>query len=571
MSILLNFGKAIPTLKNKLFYYLYALVSLKPSQLFYYLLRRVFDVRKHYRVSDAYEVNSSLSACEFLEWQMEADTDWTFRFLNQSRKFEAGKPDWVSADMPRLWRYNLHYFDFLQDPKLDQSTKELLIINWIEKNPVGTETAWEPYTLSLRLVNWIKYLMCQEKNNKVPSEMIHSLALQAYWLDKNLEKHILANHYFKNIKAMMFAAIYLKGEDSDKWLKTATKELLAQIREQTLDDGGHYERSPMYHSIYLEDLLDLLQIVTVDRVGEELVLQLKNVALKAALFQRDILMPDSRIPLFNDAAFGIAPEPETLLRYASDALSVDMFDASRFPSRQMFDSTGYFILGDEKNRMIVDCGETGPRYQPGHTHCDTLSYELAVDGKTLIVDSGTYDYQPGEKRAFDRSTLAHNTIAVDGFEQSEIWGLFRVARRASPLFAKFTQTVDGAEFSGAHDGYHRLAKAVTHQRDISFTRTKGWSISDSLDGQGVHQIESFIHLHPDVFIDIKGKLLVLKDQEQKSLADVEIEGDVEIEILDSVYHPEFGVEESNKVVRIWCRTEMPVTFGYTIKIASTNN
>ena len=96
-------------------------------------------------------------------------------------------------------------------------------------------------------------------------------------------------------------------------------------------------------------------------------------------------------------------------------------------------ASGYFVIRNLDDMLVVDCGEVGPDYQPGHAHCDTLSFELASDGRTIIVDSGVYDYEDSEMRRYVRSTRAHNTAMVDGCEQSEIWGAFRVARRARPI------------------------------------------------------------------------------------------------------------------------------------------
>ncbi len=96
--------------------------------------------------------------------------------------------------------------------------------------------------------------------------------------------------------------------------------------------------------------------------------------------------------------------------------------------------------------MVIDCGAIGPDYQPGHAHCDTLSYELAIDGRRVIVDSGVHDYEPTQHRAYARSTPAHNTVVIDGQEQSEMWGVFRVARRARPLPAYVRQETDGRLF-----------------------------------------------------------------------------------------------------------------------------
>ena len=83
--------------------------------------------------------------------------------------------------------------------------------------------------------------------------------------------------------------------------------------------------------------------------------------------------------------------------------------------------------------LLIDVAPIGPDYLPGHAHADTLSYELSLYGKRVLVNSGTSRYGSGPKRDWERSTAAHNTVEVDGQSSSETWSGFRVARRAYPF------------------------------------------------------------------------------------------------------------------------------------------
>src|SRR6185437_2881892 len=145
-------------------------------------------------------------------------------FLKQKKSSSNGKPDWACKDMPKLWRYNLHYFDYLHDPHRSCENKRLLITDWILNNPPGTEDAWEPYTVSLRIANWIKFFLLlnvvgpEDKSERLPTcEWLDSLYQQALWLEQNIEYHILANHYLKNGVALFFAGMYFEGVDADRW------------------------------------------------------------------------------------------------------------------------------------------------------------------------------------------------------------------------------------------------------------------------------------------------------------------------------------------------------------------
>jgi uncharacterized heparinase superfamily protein len=269
----------------------------------------------------------------------------------------------------------------------------------------------------------------------------------------------------------------------------------------------------MYHGIVLEDYLDVVNLLTRNPglAPAEQVNPLIAAATRATAFLRGILTGAGDIPLFNDAAFGITPAAQELLAYADMVLVGAPSGATRDRvapegapteswTRICFPDTGYYGYRHGGDSLIVDCGPVGPDYQPGHAHCDTLSYELHVAGVPVVVDSGTFDYEPGEFRHYLRSTAAHNTVRIDAEEQSEIWGAFRVARRARPVSATLADWDAGRlVFSGEHDGYRRLPGSPRHRREIRMGAGR-WEIRDTVTGAGQHRVESFLHLHPAVAV-----------------------------------------------------------------------
>lgn len=181
-----------------------------------------------------------------------------FRFLNVENEISRSG-DWNSPKVFKLWLYNLHYFD---DLNADGAASRFewhrgLITRWIAENPPGIGTGWEPYPLSLRLVNWVKWLLA---GNALGEDMRQSLALQARFLTQRLERHLLGNHLFANAKALVFAGCYFAGDEADSWLRLGMAILNHEIPEQILGDGGHFERSTMYHALALEDMLDLINV-----------------------------------------------------------------------------------------------------------------------------------------------------------------------------------------------------------------------------------------------------------------------------------------------------------------------
>ncbi|ULA63025.1 MAG: Heparinase [Nitrospira sp.] len=493
------------------------------------------------------------------------DRDTAFTFLHREKVFDPACIPWACVDMPKLWRYNLHYFDYLQHPQRSIQNKSHLITDWIEHNPQGTVDAWEPYTVSLRMVNWIKFFLAHKELTQ--QGWTESLYLQALWLEQNIEYHILANHYLKNGVALFFAGMYFDGQDANRWLKKGLQILREELDEQFLQDGGHFERSPMYHSICVMDYLDVLNLMQ----SSSAVMKFEEVGhfrartIQSLDFLHDLCFPDGEIPLFNDSAFGIAPRPSDIFDYAVNVIGYVRPETRNGLAVNQKTHSGYYILRKGIDMMVIDCGLIGPDYQPGHAHCDTLSYELTVMGRRMIVDSGVHDYEAGPHRAYARSTKAHNTIMIDGEEQSEVWGLFRVARRARPIHAMAMLTPDQhAVFEGAHDGYRRLSGSVTHRRRIEFDGNTTWCIADDLDGAGKHRAQSFIHLHPDFTAVIEGRYVRVLDASGAEWASLEFLTEGEIGVEDSWFFPEFGRAIKNQTITHACSGAMPMRCSYRI-------
>ena len=353
-----------------------------------------------------------------------------FTFLNLT----ATPKGWNDTSLDLLWRYNLHYFDCLVTtsaplPLAGEPSARALIERWIAENPRGGAPGWDPYPTSLRIANWVKWL---ERNEPTPHQLA-SLAEQVAWLERHVEWHLMANHLLANLKALILGSRCL-GRDATRWLRLYR----AQLDEQVLPDGGHFERSVMYHAIVLEDVLDVMRLCGTD------VAWLKPIAVRMFRYLVNLTGPDGKIALFNDAADGIA-KPTAWLRAAARALGVETADAESFAD---FPRTGYARLTAGDFVLFVDAAPIGPDYQPGHAHADTLTYELYYKGRKVVTDAGTSEYR-GARRAFERSAAAHNVVAVDGRDSSEVWSSHRVGARARIV----ARTVEPGRIVAAHDGY----------------------------------------------------------------------------------------------------------------------
>jgi uncharacterized heparinase superfamily protein len=389
-----------------------------------------------------------------------------FIFLNQRGSlFALG---WDNPATERLWRYNLHYFDDLNAE--GAATRKAAHVNlldaWVQSNPPGQGTGWEPYPTSLRIVNWIKWTLA---GNELSTDGQHSLAIQTRWLTKRLERHLLGNHYFANAKALVFSGLRFEGPEAKTWLETGLAIITQQLSEQVLQDGGNFERSPMYHSIFYEDLLDLINLARVwpQQIDEKVLVQWQAVAAKMGAWLTGMTHPDGQISLFNDAAFGVTPTPAHLAEYAMrlglvPALSDHVQHGSI--ALEQWPESGYVRLTSPEAVAILDVAPLGPDYLPSHANADTLSFELSCFGQRVIVNGGTSRYGTGQERLIERQTAAHSTLAIDDQSSSEVWGGFRVARRAYPFALSFTQSVDRITVGCSHNGYLRLSGKPVHRR-----------------------------------------------------------------------------------------------------------
>ena len=149
----------------------------------------------------------------------------------------------------KLWVYHLNYFDFLNQDQLDLNTGKALIENYLKVLDTRSE-GMEPYPTSIRTINWIKFMAVQ---NEYPINIVDSLYAQYIVLSKKLEYHIMANHLLENGFSLLFGAVFFK----DRKLEQLVREVLkVELDEQILNDGGHFELSPMYHVILLQRALD---------------------------------------------------------------------------------------------------------------------------------------------------------------------------------------------------------------------------------------------------------------------------------------------------------------------------
>lgn len=436
------------------------IVHLKPTQVVYQMLANVSHPQL--KAVTAPTVNNAVSIIAPITkytccWGNE------FAFLNIKDIFHS----WNQTNHGMLWAYNLNYMDWLgQEGMSEVEGREWidLFIAELPQNHVGQDS----YPIALRSINWVKFF-CKYPNSATKPRL-DSLYSQILLLEKKLEYKLLGNHLLEDAYALFIASVYYNDR---KLYAKASKLLKKQLKEQVLADGAHYEQSPMYHSILLDRLLDCVNLAFHTDFRETADISfLKETAERMLGHLESIIWENGSIPLLNDSAFGIAPSAEQIFDYAK-RLGLQW---KPIPMKE----SGYRKLKNGRLEVIVDVGNITASYQPGHTHADTFSYELRIDGKPFIVDTGISTYNKSERRQYERSTIAHNTVSVDDKNSSEVWGGFRVGKRAYVTLKKEESSV----IEAIHNGYEKDCRRRFEMNDGVFM------VEDWYDGEAV----SYIHL-----------------------------------------------------------------------------
>ena len=499
---------------------------LKPIQIINRIKRKVLSIKVNTSTSPKLSLGKETTFYVINRPQSFLHQD-EFDFLNRTEKLSFPE-DWNGVALPKLWIYNLHYFEGLLNDKTPIELKQVMIEKWIEQNPVGYGNGWEPYPVSLRIVNWIKWHLSEFFLNDIA---LHSLAVQTRYLMQSIEYHLLGNHLFANAKALIFAGLLYEGSEADEWFDKGFKILKKQIPEQFLTDGAHFELSTSYHTLLTEDLLDIIQFMKF--MNKDIPSSWEKTAEKAVNWLLIMTRPDGLSPLFNDAAYGITPSLEDIL-YLYNAVGLKRPTKLKSGMTDLIDS-GYFRYEADNYSFFGDAGQIGPDYIPGHAHCDMLNFELFSYGKPVIVDTGTSTYEICNRRHIERSTVSHNTVQIGNDEQSEIWGAFRVARRA-----KITQRDISTNFViAAYIGYK--SPKVLHKRKFIF-EDEIIIIEDEIDRST--EAIARLHFHPDIEVIIKNNII------EAGPLKIEVLGGDAIEVEEYEYAPEFNKLVPAKVLQI---------------------
>ncbi len=467
------------------------------------------------------------------------------------------------GDIKLVWELNKHQYLFVLGKLYWLTGKESLadeiiaqIGSWIERNPPYRGPNWiSALEVGMRVISWIMVhpFIKKKMNETFCLQFIHSLYEQLRFIEQNLSYSRFANtHLIGEAASLVVGGFFLDSPRSNKWLSTGIGILSQEIQNQVFDDGVHKEQSLNYQRFFLDYYYLVMILLKKHKMGYPS--HVDSVVEKMTEFVANALMPDGRAPSFGDAddARGIYIKESCIHDYKGIlSLGAVLFNRRDFryiagditeeilwllgkggveiylqleavpPEKTSiaFEKGGYYIMRSKWDRnadyLIFDCGPLG-HGPAGHGHADALSFQLHSKEFTYLVDPGTYSYNIDYgRRDFFRSTRAHNTVAVDDLNQSEVadrmsWKTFANARANLFLSTEWFDFVDGE-----HDGYKRLKDPVSHRRIIFFDRKNYWVIFDFNKCEKMHDFDYYLQLHPDCSLEInpvRNRLMVISDK-----------------------------------------------------------
>jgi hypothetical protein len=410
---------------------------------------------------------------------------------------------------------------------------------WIDANPYATGIHWcSALELSLRLISWAlvhsllalrdgdRGLFAHARDARLLGDSIYQ---QAFFVRHYLSRHSSANNHLIGELSGLFVActVFDLGMQGEHWAVFAHSELERESELQIYSDGVNKEQAAYYHLWVLEYFFFVW--LTARCSGRPFSEAFTRKILAMARFLEDISPTGGEPPQIGDADDGFVARfspgwPQHPYRELLSAVHAVFGQGQResgdkafwyrailgtqteefpvldwqrtYPVRYM--EGGYVVLGDGAAHLVFDAGPLGYLGIAAHGHADALSFCLALDGDWWLVDPGTYAYHSEPAwRDYFRGTSAHNTVRVNGRDQSLTGGAFMWLKKARARLEQCSESHDIQYVRASHDGYK--ADGITHSRELRYVPGGATiEVLDMLSGEQPQVAEIFMHLAPDI-------------------------------------------------------------------------
>ncbi|MCE5336077.1 MAG: heparinase II/III family protein [Desulfobacteraceae bacterium] len=474
--------------------------------------------------------------------------------LCHGKSLDYRNPDRV-GNIKYLWELNrhTHLVTLAQAYRLTGGSRYLATLSahlrsWLDQCPYPLGPNWSSsLELGLRIINWCfvwhlaggerSELFSGEEGRRLRNDWLNSIYLHARFIAGYLSLYSSANNHLIGEAAGLFVAgtVWPLWKASEPWREMGGRILISEARAQNWPDGVNKEQAVAYQH-YETDLL-LISALIGKAHSFSFPGNYRDVIEKMLEYFASIMDVSGNIPMFGDSDDAIVvrlsrekdfcvyrsllstgavlynradfrakagrldDKTRWLLGCGAEPQSGgENADSAVLPVRRDFSSGGYYILGadfetPEEIRLIADAGPLGYLSIAAHGHADALSFALFAGGKEFLVDPGTYAFHTNKAwRDYFRGTSAHNTVRIDGRDQSVIGGNFMWLRKANARCYRWESGDALDRFGGVHDGYSRLPDPVVHYREIELHKDERLIVvTDILQCTGHHRVEQFWH------------------------------------------------------------------------------
>jgi hypothetical protein len=436
-----------------------------------------------------------------------------------------------------------------------------LVDSWIGDCPYLLGPNWSSsLELALRLVNWSCAWHLLNGDDGILFENADGQAFKDRWLKAvrqhchfiagHLSRHSSANNHLLGelLGLLIGATTWPCWPESCSWQRQSLRQFEEQALLQNGVDGVNREQAIWYqHEV--ADMM-LLAGLTARQNGRGFGQEFWQRLEALLTFIASCMDAAGNVPAFGDADDAVivrfCPAPAScvyrsllatgavLFARADFKHKARVFDdksrwllgdgaAAKFAAlsaassgpRRTFEAGGYYVLGSDFDsarevRIVVDAAPLGYLAIAAHGHADALSFTLSAAGRQLLIDPGTYCYHTERRwREYFRGTSAHNTVRVDGVDQSTSGGSFLWNRHANArcLVAEFHASRE--RIVCEHDGYQRLRDPLTHRREIVYERPSARVVvTDQMVCAAEHGIEIFWHFAEECVLTLSDAVAV---------------------------------------------------------------
>ncbi len=486
------------------------------------------------------------------------------------------------GDIRTNWELNRHY-QFAALAKSYYCTREKqyftelknLFDDWNEHNLFLHGVEWtSAMELAIRINSWI-YTFAFLKKAGIQDRIIYSLEngiiVMADYISKHHAKFSSANNHL--IIEMYAVALVGILTEYTPWSDKALRILTDEIQKQNYSDGVNKEMSLHYQGFVMEayGLLCLLMVKNNIEIPLLWKVYLSNmvefVADATDDFETTIKFGDDDDGKILDLNGTIDNYFQYILNLMGCILDKEYTDSDwhenlywivperlRERKRKYVPKLvccrkkgGYSFLRSKDRRILIgiDHAALGFGSIAAHGHADALSFQLYFDGEPVFVDPGTYNYHCGlDIRDAFRKTENHNTVTVDGKNQSEMLGAFLWGRRAECHLVGFENTSNKIVISAKHNGY----RPIIHQRTFIFDRNRELYIVDKLSALCNYSL-TFM-LSPDAIVQIECNAVFISMGVCSCKIEFHSKNVFEIYVREAKISKRYGMQENIKAVKV---------------------